>query len=326
MASAEFDEEAQAKRPTVQVGDPFTEKLLLEACLELMGTDALVGIQDMGAAGLTSSSIEMAGRAGNGIELDLDEVPRRESGMNAYELMLSESQERMLLVAQVGREDAVRAICAKWDIDCAVVGRVTDTGHVVVRFEGEVVADLPVAPLVEGLRYERPMARPPWQDEVTRLDVASLPVPASAEGGDWGRTLLDVLGAPQVASKEWIWRQYDHMVRDGTVVRPGSDAAVLRILTPEQGDTGKGIALTTDCNSRFCYLDPYEGGAAGGGRGVPEPGVRGGGAVGGDRLPQLREPRAAGDHVAAGRVCAGARRCVPRARDAGRVRQREPLQ
>jgi phosphoribosylformylglycinamidine synthase len=256
MASAEFGEDSAAKRPTVQVGDPFTEKLLLEACLELMSSDVLVGIQDMGAAGLTSSSVEMASRAGSGIELDLDKVPRRETGMTPYELMLSESQERMLLVAKAGREREVLAVCDKWDIDAAVVGRVTDSGRIVIRSEGRVVGDLPIAPLTDELRLERPLARPAEQDARQRLDLAGVPPPT-----DLGDALLQVLASPQVASKAWVWRQYDHMVRNGTVVRPGSDAAVIRILDPSLAspDTGKGLALTTDCNSRFCFLDPYEG-------------------------------------------------------------------
>ncbi len=260
MASAEFDDASEAKRPTVQVGDPFTEKLLLEACLELMAGDCLVGIQDMGAAGLTSSSVEMAGRAGSGLELDLDRVPRRETGMTPYELMLSESQERMLLVAKRGREREVQAICEKWDIDAAIVGAVTASGHIVVKSEGEVVADIPIAPLTEGLKYERPMKRPAWQDEVQRLALDEIAAPH-----DLGRALLQVLASPTVASKEWVWRQYDHMVGDNTVVRPGSDAAVVRVrqLSATRTGTGTGtekaIALTTDCNGRFCYLDPYEG-------------------------------------------------------------------
>ena len=252
MASAEFDDASEEKRPTVQVGDPFTEKLLLEACLELMATDLIVGIQDMGAAGLTSSSIEMAARAGSGIELNLDEVPRRETGMTPYELMLSESQERMLMVVKRGHEEEARKIFEKWDLDYAVVGRVTDTGRVVVKFEGNVVADMPAAALAEGLRYERPIGRPASQDEINRLE---LPPPPPKDG--LNETALKVLGSPNVASKEWVYRQYDTQVRDMTVVRPGSDAAVVRVETPRGVE--KGIALTVDCNSRFCYLDPFEG-------------------------------------------------------------------
>jgi phosphoribosylformylglycinamidine synthase len=254
MASAEFDEQSESKRPTVQVGDPFTEKLLLEACLELMNSDCLVGIQDMGAAGLTSSSVEMAARAGNGIELDLDKVPRRETGMTAYELMLSESQERMLAVVKRGREAEALRIFEKWDLDAAVVGKVTDTGKIRVLDGGQPVAEIPVAPLAEGLRYERPFERPKSLDDTRALDVARLKAPEP------GEALLKLLSSPNIASKEWVYRQYDHMVRLGTVVRPGSDAAVIRILdgaaNPEQA---KGIALATDCNARFCALDPYEG-------------------------------------------------------------------
>jgi phosphoribosylformylglycinamidine synthase len=255
MASAEFDEESESKRPTVQVGDPFTEKLLLEACLELMNSDVLVGIQDMGAAGLTSSSVEMAARAGNGIELDLDRVPRRETHMTAYECMLSESQERMLAVVEKGREAEALAIFAKWDLDAAVIGRVTDTGKIVVKEGGKVQAEIPVAPLAEGLRYERPFARPASFDQERALDVATVKAPA-----DLGGALLALLASPNIASKEWIYRQYDHMVRVGTVVRPGADAAVIRILDGAKDPANaKGLALKTDCNSRFCALDPYEG-------------------------------------------------------------------
>ncbi len=255
MASAEFDDQSESKRPTVQVGDPFTEKLLLEACLELMASDVLVGIQDMGAAGLTSSSVEMAARAGNGIELDLDKVPRRETGMNAYELMLSESQERMLAVVHKGREAEALAIFAKWDLDAAVVGRVTESGKIVVIESGAVQAEIPVDPLAEGLRYERPFAPPASLAAEQTLDVAKLPVPS-----DLSRTLVQLLSSPNIASKEWVYRQYDHMVRLGTVVRPGADAAVIRVLDGATDPAkAKGLALTTDCNSRFCSLDPYQG-------------------------------------------------------------------
>ena len=255
MASAEFDEASESKRPTVQVGDPFTEKLLLEACLELMASDCLVGIQDMGAAGLTSSSVEMAARAGNGIELDLDKVPRRETGMTGYELMLSESQERMLAVVKRGQEAEALAIFEKWDLDAAVVGRVTDTGKIRVLEGGKVVAEIPVEPLAEGLRYERPFARPASLDKEQTLDVAELSAP-----GDLGATLLKLLASPNIASKDWVFRQYDHMVRLGTVVRPGSDAAVVRIVDgAADPEHAKGLGLTTDCNARFCALDPFEG-------------------------------------------------------------------
>jgi phosphoribosylformylglycinamidine synthase II len=251
MASAEFDEKTEEKRPTVQVGDPFTEKLLLEACLELFQTDALVGIQDMGAAGLTSSSVEMAGRAGSGIVLDVARVPRREEGMTPYECMLSESQERMLIVARRGREREVLDIFHKWDLDAAVIGRVTDTGRVEIHENGVTVADLPVEPLTHGAPlYDRPAKRPAELDSINGFEPLTLPAPKNL-----GETLLRLLASPSLGSKEWIIQQYDHMVRLGGVVSPGrGDAAVVRVETSE-----KGIAVKADCNSRFVYLDPFEG-------------------------------------------------------------------
>jgi phosphoribosylformylglycinamidine synthase subunit PurL len=253
MASAEFGEGTEEKRPTVQVGDPFMEKLLLEACLELMDSDVVVGIQDMGAAGLTSSSVEMAARAGNGVELWLDKVPVRESHMTAYELMLSESQERMLLVVGRGREAEALAVFDKWDLDASVIGVVTDTGRVVAKMHGEVQADIPVGPLTEGLTYQRPMRRPRYLDDVQAFEPRSLPAPPAL-----AEAVLCVVGAPSIASKEWVYRQYDHNVRHGTVIRPGAgDAGVVRVLAPDGRE--KGIAVKADCNSRFVYLDPYEG-------------------------------------------------------------------
>jgi phosphoribosylformylglycinamidine synthase subunit PurL len=253
LASAEFDADSEQKRPTVQVGDPFTEKLLLEACLELMSpqhSHHLVAIQDMGAAGLTSSSAEMAGRGGVGIDLDLSRVPVREVGMTPYEILLSESQERMLLVVQRGSEAAVRELFAKWDLDAAVIGTVTDTGRLRVGFEGAIVADLPVAPLTDGApAYDRPAAEPSDLDDAQRLSLRELPEPT-----DYNRALLTLLGSPNLASREWIYRQYDTYVGGGSVVRPGSDAAVVRI-----PGTQKGVAMTVDCNSRLCALDPYVG-------------------------------------------------------------------
>ncbi len=251
MASAEFDEDSESKRPTVQVGDPFTEKLLLEACLELFRTDALVGIQDMGAAGLTSSSIEMAGRAGSGIEIDVAKVPRREEGMTPYEVMLSESQERMLIVAKRGCEDEVLRIFHKWDLDAAVIGRVTDDGRVRILDSGKEVANLPVSPLTDGAPlYDRPTRRPAEQDALQQFDPLSV-----SPGRDHGETLLALLARPTIASKEWLIRQYDYTVRLGAVVRPGpADAAVVRVER-----TKKGLALAVDCNARFVYLDPFEG-------------------------------------------------------------------
>ncbi|HSN15916.1 MAG TPA: phosphoribosylformylglycinamidine synthase subunit PurL, partial [Anaeromyxobacteraceae bacterium] len=240
MASAEFDASTEEKRPTVQVGDPFMEKLLLEACLELFETDAVVGIQDMGAAGLTSSSVEMAGRSGNGLDLFLDRIPLREEGMTPYEICLSESQERMLLVAAEGKEDVVRRICTKWDLDVAVIGQVTSTGRWRAHWQGKVVADIPVDPLTEGApKYERPMKPHPALPELNGFDPSTLPEPA-----DLGGALLRLLARPTVASKEWVYRQYDHTVRLVGAVRPGGDAAVVRIAVGDERHARKGIALS----------------------------------------------------------------------------------
>jgi phosphoribosylformylglycinamidine synthase len=250
MASDSFDDQSEKKRPTVQVGDPFQEKLLLEACLELMAGDLLVGIQDMGAAGLTSSSCEMASRAGNGIDLDLTHVPRREPGMTPYELMLSESQERMLMVAKAGKEEECIRICKKWDLDVAVVGKVTGDGILRVLDQGTVVAEIPAKSLADdGPRYERPYSPPGYQDMLTNLNYDALP-----DVKDANAALLALLESPTIASKRWVYEQYDHMVRTNTMVRPGSDAAVVRIK-----GTNKAVAMTVDCNSRYCLLNPYEG-------------------------------------------------------------------
>ena len=250
MASDSFDDTSERKRPTVQVGDPFQEKLLLEACLELMANDLLVGIQDMGAAGLTSSSCEMASRAGNGIELDLSDVPRREPGMTPYELMLSESQERMLMVAKAGKEDECIKICKKWDLDVAVVGKVTGDGILRVKDQGKVVAEVPAKALADdGPRYDRPYQPPAYQDMLTNLNYDAIP-----DVKDANVALLSLLESPTIASKRWVYEQYDHMVRTNTMVRPGSDAAVVRIK-----GTNKAVAMTVDCNGRYCLLHPYEG-------------------------------------------------------------------
>jgi len=252
LASHEFGERSEEKRPTVQVGDPFTEKLLLEACLELMGKDLIVGIQDMGAAGLTSSSSEMAGRAGTGIEIELSLVPRREEGMTPYEIMLSESQERMLIVAKNGKEKEVQEIFKKWDLEAAVIGKVTGDGILRVKDNGVIVAEIPARALTEEAPiYDRPIRRPASQDEIQRLELSEIPL-----FDDYNNILLRLLSSPTIASKEWIYEQYDHMVRTNTVVPPGSDASVIRIK-----GTDKGLAITTDCNSRYCYLDPFLGGA-----------------------------------------------------------------
>jgi phosphoribosylformylglycinamidine synthase len=249
MASAEFDDESEAKRPTVQVGDPFTEKLLVEACLELMATDSIIAIQDLGAAGLTCSSFEMASKGETGIEMDLDLVPARERGMSAYEMMLSESQERMLMVLKPGHEEAAAAIFRKWELDFAVIGRVTDTGRMVVRKDGGKVADLPIAPLADSSPdYERAWTEPVCQPTIKATEVAA--------PDDLNAALQALLSSPDGASKRWIWEQYDHMVMADTVVRPGGDAAVVRV-----HGTNKGLALTSDCTPRYCAADPETGGA-----------------------------------------------------------------
>ncbi len=248
MASAEFNEDTEEKRPTVQVGDPFTEKLLLEACLELMATDSIIGIQDMGAAGLTCSSVEMADKGDAGMDLDLDAVPQREENMSAYELMLSESQERMLMVIKPEAEDRARKMFEKWELDFAVVGRITDTGRLIVRKDGEVQADLPVKPLSD----EAPIYDRPWNKTEKKPVVAAADVVAPNDIGD---ALLTLLASPDLASKRWIWEQYDHLVRGHTMQRPGGDAAVVRI-----PDSDRGLAVTSDCTPRYCRADPFEGG------------------------------------------------------------------
>src|SRR5579884_2412166 len=246
MASADFAEDSEEKRPTVQVGDPFTEKLLIEACLELMATDAIVAIQDMGAAGLTSSSVEMASKGGAGIRLDMNKVPCRETGMTPYEMMLSESQERMLMVLRPDRQDAAEAIFGKWELDFAVIGEVTDTGHMVLEFNGEVVCDIPLGPLAdEAPCYERPYAIPKAPDPLTDI-------PQSA---DIAADLLKLMASPNIASRRWVWQQYDQQVGGDTVQRPGGDAAVVRV-----HGSNKALAITTDCTPRYCYADPVEGG------------------------------------------------------------------
>jgi phosphoribosylformylglycinamidine synthase len=251
MASEEFDETSEERRPTVQVGDPFTEKLLLEACLEVMKEDMVVGIQDMGAAGLTCSTSEMASRAGSGISVDLARVPRREEGMTPYEVMLSESQERMLLVAKPSAEKRILEIFTKWDLDCVTIGEVTDDGQLNVMEKGRKVATIPVRSLTEEApEYERPLTPPEDLAERQALELSGVPIVE-----DLSAVLLELLASPSIASKEWVWRQYDHMVRINTVVLPGSDAAVIRV-----PGTSKGVAMSVDGNGRWCWLDPREGG------------------------------------------------------------------
>lgn len=250
MASDTFTEESEEKRPAVQVGDPFTEKLLLEACLELFKTDCVVGIQDMGAAGLTSSSTEMADRAGTGLEIEIDKVPRREEGMTPYEVMLSESQERMLVVLEKGKESTAQDIFRKWNLDFSIIGKVTDSGKLTILEQETVVADLPVSLITSGApTYQRPVKRPGYLNRIKRLDPEDLPQPEDIQG-----VFLEILSSPTVSSKKWVYEQYDHMVRTDTILGPGADSAIIRLK-----GTQKGIAMTSNVNSRYCYLNPREG-------------------------------------------------------------------
>lgn len=249
MSSAEFSADSEEKRPTVQIGDPFAEKLLIEACLELMATDAIVAIQDMGAAGLTSSGVEMAGKGGMGVELVLDNVPQREEGMTAYEMMLSESQERMLMVLKPGREALAEAIFTKWELDFAVIGHLTDTGRIVIRHKGQVEADIPLAPLEsEAPLYRRPTEETPKHPVLAPGTVAN---PTTIEDA-----LLRLVATPDLCSRRWIWDQYDSLVNGLTVKRPGgADAAIVKI-----EDHDRALAMTTDCTPRYVVADPEEGG------------------------------------------------------------------
>ena len=250
MASAEFDEKSAEKRPAVQVGDPFMEKLLLEACLEVMQTDALVGIQDMGAAGLTCSTCEMGSRGGAGVEIDVAMVPQRESGMTPYEIMLSESQERMLLVVKRGRESEVERIFDKWDLHAVHIGEVTSDGRMRVKDHGAVVADIPTEALTDQAPvYKRPMVQPAYLAEAQQLSLGSLgPAPPAHA------VFRQLLTSPDIASKRWVYRQYDHMVRTNTLVLPGMGAGVVRVK-----ETRRALALSADGNGRFVYLDPFVG-------------------------------------------------------------------
>jgi len=252
FASEELSEKSEAKRPSVQIGDPFTKKSLIEACLELVRTNLIVGMQDMGAAGLTSSTIEMASRGKSGIELDLSKVPLRESGMTPYEIMLSESQERMVIVGKKGTEKKIKKIFDKWGMHFALVGKVTDDGKVRVRRGRKIFAEIPISALVsDAPSYKRKVQKPGYIYKRSTIDIKRLKKPENLS-----KILLALLARPTLASKEWVWRQYDHQVRTNTVMLPGADAAVLRIR-----DTNKAVALTTDCNGRFTYLNPYRGGA-----------------------------------------------------------------
>ena len=250
MASAEFDDDSDEKRPTVQVGDPFTEKLLIEACLELMETDAIIAIQDMGAAGLTSSSIEMADKGGVGIELNLDHVPQREPNMTAYEMMLSESQERMLMVIQPGKEQLAFDIFEKWELDVAQIGKTTDTGRLVLKHKNKKVCDIPIAPLADDApNYDRPHIKPEARPVLDASDIH--------ETQDYDDALLRIMTSPNIASKRWIWEQYDRHVMTDTIdsSQSGGDAAIVRI-----HGSNKAVAITTDCTPRYVEADPYEGG------------------------------------------------------------------
>ncbi|PYN02830.1 MAG: phosphoribosylformylglycinamidine synthase subunit PurL, partial [Candidatus Rokuibacteriota bacterium] len=251
MASATFDEHAEERRPTVQVGDPFTEKLLLEACLEVMRTGAVVGIQDMGAAGLACCTSEMPARSATGMDVELSRVPQRETGMTPYEILLSESQERMLLVAARGREEDVRRVFAKWELDAVEIGRVTAESQLTARLNGDVVAHVPVDLLAEAPKYSRPTAEPAALAELRAFDPLTLPEP-----GDYGAALVELLASPTIASKEWAFRQYDQQVGVNTLVLPGSDAAVLRVK-----GTSRALAVSTDGNGRLVFLDPRQGAA-----------------------------------------------------------------
>ena len=253
FASRELTEESKQDRPAVQVGDPFKEKLLLEACLELLATDAVAGIQDMGAAGLTCSTCETASRGGTGVEIDLAKVPKREPGMTPYEILLSESQERMLIIAKRGREDVVREIFEKWDVPCAEIGRVTDDGMMRVRNNGSLAAEIPAKPLADEAPLYAREAKKATADATDDTDWIKKISESSAKSAVESLRLL--LRDPTIASKNWVYRQYDHMVRTGTVVRPGSDAAVFRVR-----EANKILAATADCNSLYCALDPREGG------------------------------------------------------------------
>ena len=253
MSSDSFTEESKSLRPTVQVGDPFTEKLLLEACLELFKTDYVVGIQDMGAAGLTSSSFEMAGRSGSGMRMDLDKVPMREEGMTPYELMLSESQERMLICARKGTEERIMEIFKKWELDCAVIGEVTDTGLMELYWHGEKVAEVPVDPVSEEAPVlDRPVKRPEYLDKISSIKLEDFTLPSNQDAFE------KIVSSIEVVDKSWVYEQYDSMVQTNTVKKGGDlDGSVIRVK-----ENGRAIAMSSDCNPRYCYIDPKGGAAA----------------------------------------------------------------
>ena len=245
MASAAFDADSESKRPTVQVGDPFTEKLLLEACLELMAIDCIIGIQDMGAAGITSSSVEMAAKDNNGIEINLDKVPVRETKMTPFEIMLSESQERMLMVLKPGSEKKAQDIFKKWELDFSIIGKVTDTKNIVLTVNNAIVANIPLEPLANGLIYDRPYEK--------KINNETVNIP---NNGNWDESLEILISNHDICSKNWIWEQYDHMVMGDTIGMPGSEAGIVRI----HGSENQALAITTDCTPRYCEANAQLGG------------------------------------------------------------------
>ena len=315
MASAEFGEDSEEKRPTVQVGDPFSEKLLLEACLEIMAKGCVIAIQDMGAAGLTCSAVEMGAKGDLGVTLDLDKVPCRETGMTAYEMMLSESQERMLMVLKPEKEAEAEAIFRKWGLDFAVVGETTPTRRFIVRHGGEVMADLPIKELGdEAPVYDRPFVEAP---KLPAIDARAV------DAADAGRRCARKADRqrPTSCSKRWVWEQYDHVILGNTVQRPGGDAAVVRI-----DDGPKALALTTDVTPRYCEADPFEGGKQAVAEAWRNLTAVGATPLAHHRQPQFRQPGAARDHGPARRLHPRHRRGLHRARLPGRVRQRLALQ
>ena len=317
MASAEFDDASAEKRPAVQVGDPFMEKLLMEACLEVMKTDALVGIQDMGAAGLTCATSEMSSRGDAGMDVEVSLVPQRETGMTPYEIMLSESQERMLLVAKAGREHEVEQVFEKWDLHAVRIGHVTDTGRVRLHHHGVLVADVPTKALTdEGPVYRRPMSRPSWQSEVQQLDFAVLSAPLTAQAA-----FEALLASPVIASKRWAYEQFDHSVGTNTIAQPGRTAGVVRIKGARQGARRLGGRQRPLLLSRPLSWRDARRGRIGSQRRLCRRR-----ADWRDQQPELRQPGAARDHVAVRRGGARYRRRLPCARGADYRRQRQPLQ
>ena len=316
MASAEFGEGSEEKRPTVQVGDPFMEKVLLEACLEVLATGAVVGIQDMGAAGLTCSTSEMGGAPGTGIEIDIARVPKRETGMTAYEVMLSESQERMLLVAAKGREDEVIRVFEKWDLHAEAIGTVTADNRLRVFNDGRLEADVPNAALTDDAPlYDRPWVQP--RNPAAEEDLSGV----AAARRSRRRAPATLLASPNIASKRWIYRQYDSTVRTNTLVGPGSDAAVVRVK-----GTRRALAMAVDGNGRYCWLDPFEGARLAVAEACRNVAAVRRCAHRRHELPELRQPREAGGDGPARARHPGHRRGLPRARRAHHRRQRLALQ